>query len=82
MRALLHQRGPAAAMAVMQIIELLDTPVALAGATVLVASQRRLVDRWDGEDPPGLQRIWSIKPKFAVGGARSCAELIIVDQLA
>jgi hypothetical protein len=34
-----------------------------------------------GEDPQGLLRIWSVKPKFAVGGARSCAELLIVDQL-
>ena len=74
MHALLHERTPAATMAIVQIIDLADTAVTVAGGTVPVASQRWLVDRWNGEDPPGLQRIWSIKPKFAAGGARSCAE--------
>jgi hypothetical protein len=34
-----------------------------------------------GEDPPGLAKIWSRKPKFAVNGSRSCAELAIVHHL-
>src|SRR5690348_6433326 len=29
-----------------------------------------------------LKKIWSIKPKYAVAGARSCAELTIAGQLA
>jgi hypothetical protein len=36
----------------------------------------------EGEaDPPDLQKIWGRKPKFAVNGSRSCAELAILDQL-
>ena len=34
-----------------------------------------------GEDPPSLAKIWSRKPKFAVNGSRSCAELAIVHHL-
>lgn len=41
--------------------------------------------RWSGgkatRTPPELQKIWSRKPKFAVRGSRSCAELAIVDHL-
>jgi hypothetical protein len=65
----------------MQIIELPDTPITVSGAIVPVATQQELTDRRAGEDPPGLLRIWSVKPKFAAGGARSCAGLLIVDQL-
>ena len=33
------------------------------------------LEPWVGEDPPDLGRSWAIKPKFAVNGKRSCAEL-------
>ena len=50
--------------------------------TVSLATQRWELDRWHGApDPPGLPRTWGIKPKFAVGGRRSCAELAVVDHL-
>jgi hypothetical protein len=49
----------------MQVIELPDTPVTVPGAIVPVATQQQLTDRRAGEDPPGLQRIWSVKPKSA-----------------
>lgn len=42
-------------------------------------TQRWVLERWEGDaDPPVLPKIWSRKPKFAVG-SRSCAELAIVD---
>jgi hypothetical protein len=37
--------------------------------------------RGEGEDPPSLAKIWARKPKFAVNGSRSCAELAIVHHL-
>jgi len=40
-----------------------------------IAAQRWALEVWEGEDPPGLAKIWARKPKFAVNGSRSCAEL-------
>ena len=40
-----------------------------------------MLEPWEGEDPPSLAKIWSRKPKFAVNGSRSCAELAIVHHL-
>ena len=51
------------------------------GEPVCIATQRRALEPWEGEDPPGLAMIWSRKPKFAVNGNRSCAELAIVHHL-
>jgi hypothetical protein len=67
----------------MQIIERPPTQFELpGGTTVRVATQRWALDRWDnGEDPPQLSFSWSRKPKFAVNGNRSCAELSVLDQL-
>ena len=48
---------------------------------VYIATQRWALEPWEGEDPPGLAKIWSRKPKFAVNGCRSCAELAIVHHL-
>ena len=48
---------------------------------VYIATQRWALEPWDGEDPPGLAKIWSRKPKFAVNASRSCAELAIVYHL-
>ena len=48
---------------------------------VYIATQRWALEPWEGEDPPGLAKIWSRKPKFAVNGSRSCAELAIVHHL-
>jgi hypothetical protein len=48
---------------------------------VYIATGRWAFERWEGEDPPGLAKIWSRKPKFAVNGSRSCAELAIVHHL-
>ena len=66
----------------MQITERSPTRLELPGGTIVrVATQRRALDRWDGEDPPELGFSWSRKPKFAVNGNRSCAELAVLDQL-
>ena len=46
-----------------------------------IATERWLLEPWDGEDPPELKKTWSRKPKYAVAGVRSCAELVIVDKL-
>ncbi len=40
-----------------------------------------VLEPWEGEDPPRLVAPWGRKPKFAVNGSRSCAELAIVDHL-
>ena len=48
---------------------------------VYIATQRWALEPWEGEDPPSLAKIWSRKPKFAVNGSRSCAELAIVHHL-
>lgn len=48
---------------------------------VYIATQRWALEPWEGEDPPSLAKIWSRKPKFAVNGSRSCAELAIVHLL-
>jgi hypothetical protein len=48
---------------------------------VYIATQRWALEPWEGEDPPSLAKIWSRKPKFAVNGNRSCAELAIVHHL-
>lgn len=67
----------------MQITECPPTPLRLPGGrTVLVATQRWALERWEGAaDPPDLKKIWAIKPKFTVNGGRSCAELAILDHL-
>jgi hypothetical protein len=67
----------------MQITELSPTRFDLPGraAPVYIATQRWALEPWKGEDPPDLGRSWAIKPKFAVGGNRSCAELAIVHHL-
>ena len=48
---------------------------------VYIATQRWVLEAWEGEDPPSLAKIWARKPKFAVNGSRSCAELAIVHHL-
>ena len=67
----------------MEITELPPTPLVLpaAGELVLIRTQEWALDRWDGEDPPGLAVPWARKPKFSVDGSRSCAELAIVHHL-
>lgn len=67
----------------MQITELSPTLVDLpSGKRVHIRTQRWALDPWHGaSDPPELQRIWSIKPKYMVNGGRSCAELAILDHL-
>jgi hypothetical protein len=49
--------------------------------TRLHSHPRWALEPWAGEDPPSLAKIWSRKPKFAVNGSRSCAELAIVHHL-
>ena len=49
--------------------------------SVYIATQRWVLEPWEGEDPPALGRSWAIKPKFAVNGKRSCAELAIAYHL-
>lgn len=66
---------------VIQVIERPPTPFPVAREVVNVATERWLLEPWHGDDPPELKKIWSIKPKYTVAGARSCAELAIVDQL-
>ena len=67
----------------MEITELPPTPLILpaAGELVYVRTQEWALERWDGEDPPGLSVTWGRKPKFSVNGSRSCAELAIVHHL-
>ena len=67
----------------MEITELPPTPLVLpaAGELVHVRTQEWALERWDGEDPPGLSVTWGRKPKFSVNGSRSCAELAIVHHL-
>ena len=48
---------------------------------VRIRTQQWALERWDGEDEPGLAVPWARKPKFAVSGSRSCAELAIVHHL-
>ena len=63
-----------------QIIGLPDMPVTVSGD--MCRSRRSMADgSAGGGGSAGLQRILSVKPKFAAGGARSCAELLIVGQL-
>ena len=67
----------------MEITELPPTPLVLpaGGELVHIRTQEWAVERWDGEDPPGLSVPWGRKPKFSVNGSRSCAELAIVHHL-
>ena len=67
----------------MEITELPPTPLVLpaAGELVHIRTQEWALERWDGEDPPGLAVPWARKPKFSVNGSRSCAELAIVHHL-
>ena len=67
----------------MEITELPPTPLVLpeSGELVHVRTQEWALERWDGEDPPGLSVTWGRKPKFSVNGSRSCAELAIVHHL-
>jgi hypothetical protein len=66
----------------MQITECPATQLVLpGGAIVHIATQRWALEQWEGEDPPSLATPWGHKPKFAVNGSRSCAELAIVDHL-
>lgn len=65
----------------MEIISCAPTAVTLPGGRrVQVPTQRWALPRWEGApDPPELKAAWKRKPKFAVQGSRSCAELAIVD---
>jgi hypothetical protein len=67
----------------MEITELPPTPLILpvAGELVHMRTQEWALERWEGEDPPGLAVPWARKPKFSVNGSRSCAELAIVHHL-
>ena len=67
----------------MEITELPPTPVVLpaTGELVHIRTQEWALERWEGEDPPGLAVPWARKPKFSVNGSRSCAELAIVHHL-
>src|SRR5579859_6603082 len=67
----------------MEITELPPTPLVLpaTGKLVHIRTQQWALERWDGEDPLGLAVPWARKPKFAVNGGRSCAELAIVHRL-
>lgn len=66
----------------MRIIERPATPFYLPERTVYIATQRWELQQWQGPpDPPELERIWAIKPKFSVNGRRSCAELAVADHL-
>lgn len=58
------------------------TPFYLPQGSVNLATQRWELEEWHGApDPPDLPRPWGLKPKFTVGGRRSCAELAVVDHL-
>ena len=67
----------------MEITELPPTPVVLpaTGGLVHIRTQEWALERWEGEDPPGLAVPWARKPRFSVDGSRSCAELAIVHHL-
>ncbi len=67
----------------MEITELPPTPLVLpaTGKLVHIRTQQWALERWEGEDEPGLAVPWARKPKFAVNGGRSCAELAIVHHL-
>ena len=67
----------------MEITELPPTPVVLpaTGELVHIRTQEWALERWQGQDPPGLAVPWARKPKFSVDGNRSCAELAIVHHL-
>ena len=67
----------------MEITELPPTPLVLpvAGELVHVRTQEWALERWEGEDPPGLAVPWARKPRFSVNGSRSCAELAILHHL-
>jgi hypothetical protein len=67
----------------MQITELPPTPLVLpaAGELVHIRTQQWALERWEGEDPPGLALTWGRKPRFSVNESRSCAELAIVHHL-
>ena len=67
----------------MEITELPPTPVVLpaTGGLVHIRTQEWALERWEGEDPPGLAVPWARKPRFCVDGSRSCAELAIVHHL-
>ncbi len=67
----------------MEITELPPTPLVLpaAGKLVRIRIQQWALERWDGEDEPGLAVPWARKLKFSVNGGRSCAELAIVYHL-
>ena len=67
----------------MEITELPPTPFVLpmAGELVQIRTERWALERWEGEDLPGLATPWARKPKFSVNGSRSCAELAVVDHL-
>ena len=67
----------------MEIIERSPTRFDLPGREepVCIATQRWAHEPREGEDPPSLAKILSRKPKFAVNGSRSCAELAIVHHL-
>jgi hypothetical protein len=64
----------------MEIITCAPTPVKLPGGRLVqVPTQRWALPPWKGApDPPELKLAWARKPKFAVEGSRSCAELAIV----
>ena len=51
------------------------------GSLVHIATQQWALEPWEGEDSPTLERTWARKPRFAVNGSRSCAELAIVHHL-
>ena len=78
----LRDVAPVVTMNAMQVIARPPTLFRLPGAVVPIATERWLMEPWDGENPPDLPRSWSRKPKYDVAGARSCAELAIADQLA
>ena len=68
----------------MKITERPPTPFVLpaGGSLVHIATQQWALEPWEGEaDSPTLERTWARKPKFAVNGSRSCAELAIVHHL-
>jgi len=64
----------------MRVVARPPTPLTLPGPIVPVATERWFLEPWHGDDPAELKRPWGIKPKYAVAGARSCAELAVVDQ--
>jgi hypothetical protein len=66
----------------MKVAELPSTRFDLSGErAVYIATQRWVLEPWEGEDPPALGQSWARKGKFAVNGKRSCAELAIAYHL-